>query len=238
VVVPVCRRGRHGALRAGLQLYELGRHREAYRHPSLHRDRSAVQLELVLVRKGGQALGLLAEARAAYFRAIAVEEAGDQETDPRELLRPSTLTCPTDQRGPGGSGAASGRGVDEPVAAHEQALGDGRPVTSQPSDAPQTILAGAPLAMRAPGFPATATAPTAPASRLTGAPAHVLRRAVSGVGARLRNRSPLNRRNPPVRGGAAMPGRCRGALTGLSRQSCDSSRAVAGVVPAIRKPGC
>jgi hypothetical protein len=88
VVVVPAGGGRHGALRAGLHAVWARAPPGGLPPPaSLHRDRAARQLELVLVGKAAQALGLRGEARAAYLRAIALEEAGDQRTDARDLLR-------------------------------------------------------------------------------------------------------------------------------------------------------
>jgi hypothetical protein len=71
----------------GYTLYGLGRHREAYRHLRHYTEIAPHGAwNWCWYGKAAQALGRLGEARAAYERAVALEQAGDQETDARELL--------------------------------------------------------------------------------------------------------------------------------------------------------
>lgn len=68
----------------GYTLYELGRHREAYRHLRYYAQISpAAAWNWCWLGKAAEAIGELAEARAAYERAIELDE---DETDAPELL--------------------------------------------------------------------------------------------------------------------------------------------------------
>jgi len=71
----------------GYTLYGLGRHREASRHLRHYTEIAPYcSWNWCWYGRAVQALGLLGEARDADRRAIALEQAGDQETDARELL--------------------------------------------------------------------------------------------------------------------------------------------------------
>lgn len=71
----------------GYTLYELGRIPEAYRHLRHYTEIAPNgSWNWCWLGKAAQALGETAEARTAYERAIELEEAGEQETDARELL--------------------------------------------------------------------------------------------------------------------------------------------------------
>jgi len=71
----------------GYTLYDLGRHQEAYRHLRYYTE---IAPELAWgwcwFGKAAGAIGEAAEARDAFRRAIALEEAGGDETDARALL--------------------------------------------------------------------------------------------------------------------------------------------------------
>src|SRR4051794_23564202 len=71
----------------GYTLYELGRFAEAYRHLRHYTEISpAGPWNWCWLGKASEAIGESVEARAAYERALELEEAGHQETDARELL--------------------------------------------------------------------------------------------------------------------------------------------------------
>ena len=79
----------------GYTLYELGRYPEAYRHLRHYTEIAPRGSWNWCWRgKGAEAVGETAEAIAAYEHAIALEEAGDQETDARELLERLTFSRP------------------------------------------------------------------------------------------------------------------------------------------------
>ncbi|HWH46022.1 MAG TPA: tetratricopeptide repeat protein [Thermoleophilaceae bacterium] len=71
----------------GYTLYELGRHHEAYRHLRHYTEIAPNgPWNWCWYGKAAEALGELTEARAAYRRAIELEEEHGEETDARELL--------------------------------------------------------------------------------------------------------------------------------------------------------
>lgn len=72
----------------GYTLYELERFPEAYRHLRHYTEIAPCgSWNWCWLGKAAEAIGEADEARAAYQRAIALEEAGDQDTDASELLR-------------------------------------------------------------------------------------------------------------------------------------------------------
>lgn len=71
----------------GYTLYELGRHREAYRHLRHYTEIAPAEgWNWCWYGKAAEALGELEEARAAYHRALELEQKGGQETEAEELL--------------------------------------------------------------------------------------------------------------------------------------------------------
>jgi Flp pilus assembly protein TadD len=71
----------------GYTLFDLGRHHEAYRHLRHYTEIApAGAWNWCWLGRAAEAIGEVAEARAAYERAIALSEEGDYDTDAAELL--------------------------------------------------------------------------------------------------------------------------------------------------------
>jgi tetratricopeptide (TPR) repeat protein len=87
----------------GYTLYELGRHREAYRHLRHYTEIAPHgSWNWCWLGRAAEAVGERDEARRAYERAIQLEQAGDQGTDADELLARLAGEGPAGSESPSG----------------------------------------------------------------------------------------------------------------------------------------